>query len=420
MRKKFLSSDNINMSFVSNLYYNQYQENVNQILSLKFITNDKLEDIYENLIEEYDEDKIKELISENNLKETYKAALENKISIIKEKTWDKESECLLKLSEFLIIFEKYKKILIKKYQSSRVENFFERFNSQVNFSKINNAKIMYQKINGYFINLLFKLYYYNELCLNEGNLENYKKKIEIKKSIIDEEYNRIKNIIDKNFVDKINIIEDYKKEAISIIEKEKYLTQREIFERIKELGYENKLSKLFDLLYNDIKKIQLNFIYFCANEISNLLNPEYLQKILSLISYSFRAKDNSGIKKAALIFGGGFIASALGFYIATSAAAASFWLFGAIYTGYPALILGIKYLHTYITDTNKHKIQNYFDEVIVELKKSKNNFIRSIEDKKKDFIDKLEKSNKISSEDISQLKKANYQKTFQDFIDLFE
>ena len=420
MRKKFLSSDNINMSFVSNLYYNQYQENVNQILSLKFITNDKLEDIYENLIEEYDEDKIKELISENNLKETYKAELENKISIIKEKTWDKESECLLKLSEFLIIFEKYKKILIKKYQSSRVENFFERFNSQVNFSKINNAKIMYQKINGYFLNLLFKLYYYNELCLNEGILENYKNKIDIKKSIIDKEYNRIKDIIDKNFADKINIIKDYKKEAISIIGNEQYLTQTEIFERIKELGYVRKLSNLFDLLYNDIKKIRLNFIYFCANEISNLLNPEYLQKILSLISYSFRAKDNSGIKKAALIFGGGFFASALGFYIATSAAAESFWLFGAIYTGYPALILGIKYLHTYLTDTNKHKIQNYFDEVIVELKKSKNNFIRSIEDKKKDFIDKLEKSNKISSEDISQLKKANYQKAFQDFIDLFE
>jgi hypothetical protein len=77
-------------------------------------------------------------------------------------------------------------------------------------------------------------------------------------------------------------------------------------------------------------------------------------------------------------------------------------------------------LHTYLTDTNKHKIQNYFNEVIAELEKSKNNFIRSIEDKKKDFIDKLEKSNKISSENISQLKKANYQKAFQDFIDLFE
>ena len=279
---------------------------------------------------------------------------------------------------------------------------------------------MYQKINGYFLNLLFILYYYNELCLNEGILENYKNKIDIKKSIIDKEYNRIKDIIDKNFADKINIIKDYKKEAISIIGNEQYLTQTEIFERIKELGYERKLSNLFDLLYNDIKKIRLNFIYFCANEISNLLNPEYLQKILSLISYSFRAKNNSGTKTAALIFGGGFLTSALGFYIATSSAAAGLWLLGTIYTGFPALIYSIKYLHTYITDTNKHKIQNYFDRVIAELKKSKNNFIKSIEDKKKDFIDKLEKSNKISSEDISQLKEANYLKTFQDFIDLFE
>ena len=65
MKEKILSSNYINVSYISNLFYQHYQENIDKIETLKFITNDaKLEDIYEDLNEDYF---IEELIEENNL-----------------------------------------------------------------------------------------------------------------------------------------------------------------------------------------------------------------------------------------------------------------------------------------------------------------------------------------------------------------
>ena len=416
MRKKLLSSDNINVSYISNLYYNQYQKNVEQILSLKFMTNDKLKDIYENILEEYNEDKINELISQDKMKETNKIELERKISFIKQKTSDKSEEYLLKLSEFLLIFEKYKKTLIKKYESSMMEKFLEKFNNQIYFSKKNNEETSIQKVNGYILNLLFNLYYYNDLCLNEGILDNYKKKIDNKRCIIENEYKRIIKIINKNFSDKINIIEKYKQEVISIIENGRNLTQKDIIDRIKELGYENKLSKIFNILYNDIKKIQHNFIYFCIIEISDLLKPEYLKNILSLISSSFRAKDNSDWKKMTVVFGSGFFVSCLGCYVATSAAVTGLWALGAIFAGIPAIFS----VYTYLTDTNTKKIEVYFDEVIKELEKKKQCFVKTIEIKKYEFIEKLEKSNKITSKEIKLLKEYDYERRLKNFMKIFK
>ena len=122
LKSKILSSNNINVSFLSNLYYNQYQENVDNIVSLKFINNDKLEDIYENILEEYDEEEIEKLISKTETDNLFMKDLEKKISLIKQKTSDKNNEYILKIAKFLVIFEKYKTKLIKKYDSSKAED----------------------------------------------------------------------------------------------------------------------------------------------------------------------------------------------------------------------------------------------------------------------------------------------------------
>ena len=66
-KDKILTPNNINVSYISNLYYNQYQEFKDRILSLKFITNEKIEDIYNELIENFDEDMIEQLINKSEL-----------------------------------------------------------------------------------------------------------------------------------------------------------------------------------------------------------------------------------------------------------------------------------------------------------------------------------------------------------------
>ena len=182
LKDNILASDDINVSYISNTFYEQYQENVEKIQSLKFITNDNLKNIYEDFIlEEYDESQIEELISKNSLEKKYNKELQEKILLIKQKSSDNNDAYVLKIAKFLIIFEKYKNILIKKYESSKAEFFFQQFNNQIKLAKENNNINLNNKICYYITTLLFNLSYYNELCLDEEKIIYYKDKIKIKK-----------------------------------------------------------------------------------------------------------------------------------------------------------------------------------------------------------------------------------------------
>jgi len=347
--------------------------------------------------------------------------LEEKISLIKQKTpYKNNDEYIVKIGKFLVIFEKYNKKLIKKYEVSKAEIFFQKFKNQINFSYINNKNNINDKLNGFLVTLLFKLYYYNEVCLNQNKLDYDKNNIEIKKSIIEEEFKRIEGIINEKYRAKIKIIEEvFKKQAIGILNKEKKYNVNEIRERLIQLGYQNKLSQLFNSFYNnELKNISLDFIYFCINEISDLLSSESLQNIISLIAENFREKDDS---KFGLILGTIFAASALGAGIA-SVGGVAFILFtyGAVYTGFPLIIFGIIKLKRWLEDNNENKVIEYFEVIIKELKKNKKQFIEKIKIKKEEFIEKLNKTNEITSDEIRNLNKANYSFNFQNFIQEFK
>ena len=164
----------------------------------------------------------------------------------------------------MVIFEKFSKKLIKKYEVSKAGIFFQKFKNQINFSYINNKNYLSDKLDGFLMKLLFKLYYYNELCLNEEKLDYDKKNIQEKKNIIENEFKRIESIINDKFSRKIKIIEEvYKKQAIEILRNEKKYDIKELTERLMQLGYQDKLSQLFDSFYNnELKNISLDFIFF--------------------------------------------------------------------------------------------------------------------------------------------------------------
>ena len=414
LKNRILSSTNINVSYFSNLYYNQYQKNANYILSLEFITNDKLEEIYENIIEDYDEEEIEKLILENENDNLFKKDLEQKISLIKKKSSDDNNEYILKIAKFLVIFEKYKNKLIKKYEYSKAQIFFQKFKNQINSSYNNNKDKISLKLNIFLIDILFRLFYYDELCHNQGNLEFKKKNIRIKKSIIEKEYKRIVEVIKNKYLAKKKIIEeDYKVNAIKELENEKHHTPNEIKIRLKQLGYEGKITNLFNSFYNnELKNISFDFIIFCINEISDLLSVDSFQKIISVISDNFSDEIKNSAWSKGLVYSSILSAYALGF--SSTLVGGPFIIgLGLGYLLMPIVLFGFLKYKEWKNDTNKHKVEVYFDSLIKEFNKNEDSFIKSIGVKKDEFIEKLEKTDEINSQEIVDLKNANYEKNFQ-------
>ena len=230
MKKNILSSDNIKVSFISNLYYNQYQENTDKLLSLKFMTNNSLEDIYNDLIQDFDEDMVEKIMKEKDIDEK---ELKNNIELINQMASDKNDAYIFKIAKFILIFKQHKKELISSYGASKAEIFFQKFHSQIESSTKNNEIHFHLKIYNYFLNLLFKLYLYKELCSNEGNLDNYEKKIGIIKSTIEKEYTRIIKVIDKKFSNTINEMNKFQEEdPLCNLSKEKDLSAKQVMEKI--------------------------------------------------------------------------------------------------------------------------------------------------------------------------------------------
>ena len=79
----------------------------------------------------------------------------------------------------------------------------------------------------------------------------------------------------------------------------------------------------------------------------------------------------------------------------------------------PIVLFGFLKYKEWKNDTNKHKVEVYFDSLIKEFNKNEDSFIKSIGVKKDEFIEKLEKTDEIDSQEIVDLKNANYEKNFQ-------
>ena len=422
LKENILASNDISVSYISNTFYEQYQDYADNILSLKFIENEKLENAYDNyILEEFDENQIQKLIVKNRIERNYKKELEEKIKCVKQKSQDKNDDYILKIAKFLIIFEKHKKELIKKYKSSKADFFFIQFHNQINIAQKNNLLNLHKKICFHLLNVCFNLLYFDELCSQEGKIEYYKKKIELKKQTIENEYKRIENVIKKKFDIKIKEIEtDYKEVLLTKIKDERKLSVEEVKEKIKDLNIDEKLDNLINSLYKDLTKINLNFIYFCINEITSLLNSKDFNNIVTGISKSFIGVDDSGLKKVFIISGGIALASSFATSISTTTLGLTLGVMGTVYAGIIFVpLLGV-FIYTMLKDNNTEKVNAYFNIIIKELNKNKESFLKSIKEKKDDFINQLVKKESISSKEINLLKELNFPQNLTELIKLFQ
>ena len=70
--------------------------------------------------------------------------------------------------------------------------------------------------------------------------------------------------------------------------------------------------------------------------------------------------------------------------------------------------------------SNTEKVNDYFNRIIKELNKNKESFLKSIKEKKDDFIDQLVKKDSISPKEINLLKELNYPENLAELIKLFQ
>ena len=417
IKEKILSAQDINISCFSNKYYKQYQNNINNIDSMSFLNeNNSPQEIYEELIEEY-EDMQEFIIDEvdNNI-------LNEKIRIIQEKLNNyTDNEYIIKIAKFTICLLKNKKQL-SRYKSSKADLFFAKFMNEINLSQNSNFKIKFIKFNNYLMSLLFRLYYINELCTNEHKLDDYKINIEIKANIIEKEYKDIIDRINLIFENKLKIIDEYQKYSTELISNEKTISKEMLFEKLKSLGIENKINNLMKKLDNEIRKIQINYYYFCIKKIIEIINDlSEFQGTLDIISYNFKKKSgNLGIIISS-ISGGLFSVSSFGVGIAGTVGAIAIGTLGVVGSGLGLLAGGIiiGYQFYQKNKSNDKKIVDYFNEVKKHIEKIRKKYLNSIKNQKEQYILELKNSKNISLEEIKYLKTINYQINFKNLLKCF-
>ena len=420
MKKKLLSSKDINISYFSNLYYQNYLESTNDIESLNFIKNGKSwEKIYQDLLDEYDE--IEKYIS-NISDYKYKKEINDIISnICKIKKLPKDEINLKKIAKFIFYFKNNKKHLIKQYEASKAEIFFEKFKKQINSSILNNKNNIFNKFNKYLFDLFLHLFFINEFCSEKGKINENKRDIEIKKKIIENEFRQIVQNINYKFLNKEKIIDEYKENAINtlISDEEEKLTKEQIYQRIKSSDIEVKINSLMEHLDDEIKKIQIDFYFFIIKEIADLLKDlDSFQNILENVSSSYNTETGNGIFIYSSITGGVFLASSFGASIATTSLGLTVGILGIVYS-VVGLLTALPVVGIIIYErnkSNKEKIGDYFEEIKKNMNKIKKEYIKRIEEKKNYFISKLENTNNISEKEIEFLKNNDFKEKFEKFL----
>lgn len=368
------------------------------------------------MIEEYDD--MEEFIEDkvdNNI-------LNDKINIIKQKLGNNDdNEYIIKIANFIICLLKNKKQLFR-YKSSKADLFFEKFMNEIHTAQENNSKNKLTKFSGYLILLLFRLFYINDLCINDQRLNDYKTNIKTKIDIIESESKDIEKRINRMFESRLRTIDEYQENAIELISNEVEMSNEEIIERLKSLNYENRINDMMRRLDNDINNIQIDYYFFCMQKITEIINDlTEFQGTLDIISYNFNRdlNINNYLRKGVFALCAGWMALVGSGSIIAAFNIVNLALFTFNFLFPPLFYFSYKLLNLFFREKNHKKIEHYFSEVKKHIDKIKKKYLESIERQKKEYISELEKSMNISSDEIKYLKNINYQDKLQNLKKIF-
>ena len=386
------------MSYFSNKIYNIFQKNICDIKNLKFLEdaeNVKLEEIYSDLKEDYEEISILTDIDEGIITDKINQIL-NKIN---KKDITNEEQLIIKKLAILVISILENKEQLKKYKSSYADIFFSKFREQIIIADKNNREYIIKKSLSYIIYTLFKLYYINNLCSNEDIINSCKKKIDkIKKKIKKEcEYNI--DIINNDFslILEENI-KELEEDIIKKIDKKGNISRKDI-----ELEIENnQIIEQINNLIEEQKKEKIeqinNFGEYCIDQCSNLIEEGNFKIISGIVLLNFGEK----------YFGRLNLSQSL---IQSIVYSFPLFLFGHFF--FFAIIPYDLYQRL---KSNEKKVSDIFNEIKEVIKDIKNKISLEFEKQEYYFISNIDDIEQITEEEIKFLKKTNFSNNFNKLI----
>ncbi len=257
-----------------------------------------------------------------------------------------------------------------------------------------------------FIEFFFKILYqltFLETCSEKNNLENFKNNITNVANRINEEFKEIEKKVENeysNIYEQLNFI---KEDVISEITNEKNLCYGEIRQKMKEFRIEQKIVKQIEKLKKKLELIEISFYGFCNHQLSEIINLNSINEIKEDFKINFRGNQNIQLEK----FKKGLItAISIGFGIFTFVSVG--FLNGLIILAFPLYNLYKK---------NSKRIGDIFKEFIMKFEESKERFLKSLDEKKKEIVDSITIFKEISKEEIIFLDKNNFKRKYDQFIE---
>lgn len=387
LKDKIKSTNNINISYFSNIRYEKYQKNILKIKNLKFLDKDdndsSLENIYNDLLNEYSEIKIINFNADENKIKMKNEEIKNKIG---KNISDGESLYVEKISKLILsIIEK--KHQLKIYKTSYGDIFFGKFREQINNSYNNNKKLILNKFGSYLYRILLNITYIDKLCSDDTLIKVSQKNIEDKKKIINEKYDEFIEKVKNEFSEIIK----YLNEIHSNISNTINITNCESI-NISQILKDYKIDDLIEQLKNKLNQeiIDMNSYYceYSINQISELIkNDGQFAKINQFIlNFSDNHMTNYSL----------------------------FYLF------YRAFRLSISFRDIKILRKKKMDLQDIFKQKENDFLYNQGEYINEIIAKKNIFITELNNLQNVSSKEINYLKRNDFNRKYREFIDFVE
>ena len=398
--REIIPSLKFNISYISNTLYEAYQKKVHKIESLEFI---EIEDDLNSLqaISDYlkDEYPIKEDENENH---------DKNLNIEKNKIKNKLNELNIEINDGLLkeiaihiltILNK-KKSFFKEYKISYYDSFLNEFNKQIKNSEENNKLVKYSKFISYYLRIFYYLFYIDSLCLDTNKINLFHNRINESKELLKKIYEKRDRQIDNKFRELLEKISSIQSTITTKFQPNRFSfkvkSEEEIKNFIKKENVEIILSELINNLTKILDSLIKEFVKENLSIISDLLETNEFENLLINVAIKFQIPN--------------FKTHWFKNLVGTS----------LILTIFPIAIFGVIGITIYnIARYNRSRLDDYFNDIRIDLDKYKNDYKKKIKIIKNKFIEKLDNLKAISLKEIEYLNERNFHDNFSNLMNKF-
>ena len=294
------------------------------------------------------------------------------------------------------------------------------------FSKKNKDELIYRKslINN--CKIIFTLFYFHELCLDNSLFLESINQIKTRKNNIENEFQKLIKIYDEKLLANKNMIKELEEEINKIIGEKNNLSKDKILEIMKNNDIPERIDRLMKKLNKEISRMKIIFDKYCVNQILELFNElKSFDLIIEKISLNFKA---SSYKSSISATVGGIIGTIFGYFVddlalvaASSQASYTSLAFTSIFSITSGIIIACFGIGFFVfklyqnNKENKKKINDFYNEIIKNAEDLNKKYKQLLNDKKEKFKNELKKL-KLNKNDIKYLKRNKFPEIMKSII----